>query len=360
MKRVNEHRTGARRVVVATGLALSISTATGMASEPITLENLVRAETDHMIRQNIKAYGLEVGKIVHQRETVDLAKQPVIRMNVDTIYSSLVLDLSEPVEITLPEIDGRYQSMHVMSQEHYMYVEATPGTYLLTEETVGTRFAALAFRTFIDPNDPDDVRAAHAAQDGIVVSGGGDGPFEAPDWDTEQLAVARKALNDLAAELSFDSSRAFGRKDEVDPVQFLVGGIAGWAGLPAKGAIYLVDAVDQNDGDTPHAVTAENVPVDAFGSITVYNEDGYMEPNELGRNNYNNVTAKPNDDGSITIHLGDCDDGRVNCIPTTPGWSYAVRMYQPREEIIDGSWTFPDIVAVPLASWIKHIEGDNS
>ena len=60
---------------------------------------------------------------------MDLANQPVIRMNVDTIYSSLVLDLSEPVEITLPEIDGRYQSMHVMSQDHYMFVEATPGTY---------------------------------------------------------------------------------------------------------------------------------------------------------------------------------------------------------------------------------------
>ena len=322
-------------------LVLVLCMPTLALAEDITLDNLVRAETDHMIRQNIEAYGLELGQIMHQRETVDLANQPVIRMNVDTIYSSLVLDLSEPAEVTLPAIDGRYQSMHVMSQEHYMFVEAKPGTYRLTEEEVGTRFAALAFRTFIDPNDPDDVQAAHAAQDGIVVSGGGSGPFEAPDWNTEQLAAARKALNDLAAAISFDSSLAFGRKDEVDPVQFLVGGIAGWAGLPARGAIYLVDAVDRNDGQTPYAVTAKDVPVDAFWSITVYNKDGYMEPNELGRNNYNNVTAEANDDGSITIHLGGCDDGRVNCIPITPGWSYAVRLYQPRTEILDGSWTFP-------------------
>ncbi len=327
-------------------LALVFCAPTLLCAEEITLDNLVRAESDHMIRQNIKAFGLKVGQIVHQRETVDLANQPVIRMNVDTIYSSLVLDLSKPVEITLPEIGGRYQSMHVINQNHYMFVEATPGTYRLTEEEVGTRFAALAFRTFIDPNDPDDVKAAHAAQDGIVVSGGGAGPFEAPDWNTEQLAVARKSLNDLAAEISFDSARAFGREDEVDPVQYLVGGIAGWAGLPARGAIYLVDAVERNDGETPYAVTAKDVPVDAFWSITVYNEDGYMEPNDLGRNNYNNITAKPNDDGSITIHLGGCDDGRVNCIPITQGWSYAVRMYQPREEIINGSWSFPDIVSV--------------
>ena len=103
----------------------------------------------------------------------------------------------------------------------------------------------------------------------------------------------------------------------------------------------LVDAVDQNDGKTPYKITARDVPVGAFWSITVYNADGYMEPNDLGRNSYNNVTAEPNDDGSITIHLGACNDGRVNCIPVTPGWSYAVRLYQPREEILDGSWTFP-------------------
>lgn len=324
-------------------LILGICAPTLALAEDVTLDNLVRAETDHMIRRNIEAFGLEVGQIAHQRETVDVANQPVIRMNVDTIYSSLVLDLSQPAEITLPEIDGRYQSMHVVNQDHYMFVEAAPGTYRLTEEEVGTRFAAVTFRTFIDPSDPDDVKAAHAGQDGIVVSGGGDGPFAAPDWDTEQLAVARKALNDLAAEISFDSSLAFGAKDEVDPVHFVVGGIAGWGGLPAHGAVYLIDAVDKNDGETPYAVTAKDVPVDAFWSITVYNADGYMEPNDLGRNSYNNVTAAPNEDGSITIHLGACDDGRVNCIPITPGWSYAVRLYQPRKEILDGSWTFPEI-----------------
>ena len=327
-------------------LILALCAPTLAVAEDVTLDNLVRAETDHMIRANMEAFGLEVGQLVHQRETVDLDKQPVIRMNVDTIYSSLVLDLSEPVEITLPEIDGRYQSMHVINQDHYMFVEAEPDTYRLTEDEVGTRFAAVAFRTFIDPDDPDDVKAAHAAQDGIVVSGGGDGPFEAPDWDTEQLAVARKALNDLAAEISFDSSLAYGAKDEVNPVHFLVGGIAGWFGLPAEGAIYLIDAVDRNNGETRYAVTAKDVPVDAFWSVTVYNEDGYMEPNELGRNNYNNVTAEPNEDGSITINFGGCDDGLVNCIPITPGWNYAIRLYQPRPEILDGSWTFPAIEPV--------------
>jgi hypothetical protein len=236
--------------------------------------------------------------------------------------------------------------MLVISQDHYSFAETTPGTYELTEEEVGTRFAYVLFRTFVDAADPNDLDAAHGAQDGIAVSGGGDGPFEAPDWDLESLAEARKALNDLASAVGFDVSRAFGRKDEVDPIDHMVGAIAGWAGQPATTASGIIDSVAANDGETPHVVSVKDVPVDAFWSVTVYNADGYLEPNELGRNSYNNVSAKANDDGSYTIHFGACEDGRVNCIPITPGWNYTIRLYQPRQEILDGSWTFPAIQPV--------------
>jgi hypothetical protein len=66
-----------------------------------------------------------------------------------------------------------------------------------------------------------------------------------------------------------------------------------------------------------------------------------MEPNDLGVNSYNNVTAKANDDGGYTLNFGGCDDGRMNCLPVVDGWNYAVRMYQPKPEIISGEWTFP-------------------
>ena len=45
------------------------------------------------------------------------------------------------------------------------------------------------------------IAKAQKAQDGIKLTGGGDGPFEAPDWNTDNLAVIRKALNDVAAPL---------------------------------------------------------------------------------------------------------------------------------------------------------------
>lgn len=84
-----------------------------------------------------------------------------------------------------------------------------------------------------------------------------------------------------------------------------------------------------------------DVPVGAFWSVTVYNDDGYMQANELGVNSYNNFTARPNANGAYTIHFGGCEDGRLICIPVTKGWNHTIRFYEPRAEILDGSRTFP-------------------
>ena len=43
------------------------------------------------------------------------------------------------------------------------------------------------------------------------------------------------------------------------------------------------------------------------------------------------------------IYLSDVmqPDGRPKCLPITEGWNDAVRLDQPRPEILDGTWTFP-------------------
>lgn len=314
------------------------------SNQAITVGNFVRAESDHMIRTNMKMMGIGFGKFTHLRKPTTPDNQPVIRMNQDTLYSATVLDLSKPVTITLPEIGGRYMSMHVVNQDHYCFVEAKPGTYKLTEKKVGTRFAYVTIRTFYNAGDPDDLAKAHAAQDKIEISGGGPGPFEAPNWDTDQLAIARQALSELG-KLGFDTTYAFGAKEEVRPVDHLVAAGAGWGGLPRTAAFYIMASVEKNDGKTPHAVTVKDAPVDAFWSITVYNADGYLEKNDLGRNSFNNSSAKPNEDGSYTIRFGG-DPKSENYLPITEGWNYAIRMYQPRKELLDGSWTFPKIEPV--------------
>ena len=134
-------------------------------------------------------------------------------------------------------------------------------------------------------------------------------------------------------------------KEEVDPVNFLIFSAIGWGGLPNKNTVGVLGAPEKNDG-TPYSVTVKDVPVNAFWSIIVYDEKGFIPENDMKIYSYNNVTAKPNDDGSFTINFGQCEDGRINCIPVSKGWNYTVRMYEPRKEVLDGTWTFPEIKEV--------------
>lgn len=103
----------------------------------------------------------------------------------------------------------------------------------------------------------------------------------------------------------------------------------------------------KNDCTTPHSLTVKDVPLDGFWSITVYNKNGFMEPNDQNANSYNNVTARKKPDGSITINFGGGSDA-INNLPITPGWNYAARFYHPRQETLEGSWRFP--VAQPVLS----------
>jgi hypothetical protein len=85
-----------------------------------------------------------------------------------------------------------------------------------------------------------------------------------------------------------------------------------------------------------------DVPVDGFWSISLYDADGHFERNSLNAYTLNSITAKKNDDGSVAVQFGGCDGKIPNCLPTVKGWNYMVRLYRPRAEILDGSWKFPD------------------
>jgi len=310
---------------------------------PVTVKTVARAETDIAIQKMYDMVG-GFGELFHLRTPTPIDKQPVIRMNRDALYSSVVFDLSKPATIIMPETNGRYQSLHVINQDHYSYAVTTPGTYELTLEVFGTKYVYIIIRTFIDANDPEDIKLANLLQDEIKVEGGGDDPLDLPNWDLEQIEKARVALNTLAS-LGVTNEGAFGTPEQVDPVNFLIFSAIGWGGLPNQNTIGVIGAVEKNDG-TPYSVTAKNVPVDAFWSIIVYNEKGFIPENEMKVYSYNNVTSTPNEDGSITINFGGCEDSRVNCIPVSEGWNYTVRMYEPREEVLNGIYKFPELQQV--------------
>lgn len=308
------------------------------ASEPVTIDNFRRAETDHYFRTYVEKGCF--ARFCNDRVAPAVDAQDVIRMNRDTPYSFAIFDLTTPVTIIKPDVGKRFQSMLVISEDHYNPLVAyEPGSYTLTQEGVGTRYVAVVFRTFMDPNDPVDVQAAHAAQDGIRVIQANPGKFEVPDWDQAQRAKLSAGLASIF-EFVPDSRAMFGTKEQVSPERHLIGTAAGWGGNPLEDAKYLVGAVKQNDGQTPYVLTVKDVPIDGFWSITVYNAKGYFEAPESAIS-VNNVTGRRNEDGSMTIHFGG-DAKAANYLRIMPGWSYVVRLYRPRPEILDGRWQFPE------------------
>ncbi|MGI9822113.1 DUF1214 domain-containing protein [Agromyces sp. Marseille-Q5079] len=309
----------------------------------VNVDNFARAETDRMFH-DLQHNAGGVGRFLHNREPASVEEQAVIRMNRDTLYSFAVIDATAGATLTLPDAGDRYLSAMVVNEDHYIdAVFHDPGEYEITAERFGTPYVAVAVRTLVDPADPADIAAVAAIQDGISLVTGADAtPFESPDYDTASLDETRDALLALARNLTgFD--RTFGSKDEVDPVRHLIGTAAGWGGLPSNEAAYL--GVDPRLPVGTYELTVADVPVDGFWSISVYNAKGFFEPNARGAYTVNNITGVRNADGSTTVRFGDYPADVPNAIPITEGWNYLVRLYRPRAEIADGSWTFPTLSA---------------
>ena len=314
------------------------------SNEPVrvNIDNFRRAETDTYFARFVKQGAF--GKLNHERELAAIEKPAVIRLNRDTLYSMGVFDLDASlVSIMLPNTGKRYMALQVVNEDHYTTdVFYAPGTYTLTKENVGTRYVCLIIRTFVNPEDATDVNTVHALQDSIIVTQQAIGQFETENWELESLTVIREALlNLVSANGGIDSSRMFGRRDEVEPTQHLLGTAAGWGGNPSTAALYVGYELSGNDGKTAYKLAIKDVPVDGFWSVSVYNEDGYFEKNDKNAYTVNDITAEKNADGSAIIHFGGGENAS-NYLPITPGWNYLLRLYRPRRELLDGSWKAPE------------------
>jgi len=313
--------------------------------EIVTPDNFIRAESDVYFGNLVREGAL--GRFIHFRELTPMDEQRVIRQNRDTLYSAGVFDLdAAPVAVAMPDAGNRFMSMQVITEDHYVpEVIYGQGERTFTRQSVGTRYVMLAIRTLVDPSDDKDLDAVHRLQDAVEIRQAGAGSFETPDWDPVSQKKVRDALIALAATLP-DTKRAFGTKETTEPVRRLICSASAWGGNPQEDALYLNVVPSRNDGETVFRLTVRDVPVDDFWSVTVYNTDGYFTPNPQNAYSLNDVTATKGGDGAVSIQFGGCDGATPNCLPITPGWNYMVRLYRPRQAILDGEWTFPE--AQPL------------
>jgi hypothetical protein len=315
----------------------------------VTVENFIRAESDlHFSAAALKGGGF--GKFEHHRQLSQIDSQNVIRMNRDTLCSTAVFDLDAgPVTITLPDAGKRFISMQLITEDQYTPPAIyAPGPHTITKQKIGTRYVMAPVRILVDPADPADMETAGLLQDFIRVrQPGGPGKFEVPKWDPASLKKIREALLVLATTVK-DTSKAFGTKDQVDPMQRLIGAASTWGANPPKDATYLNFLPEKNDGKTIYKMTVKDVPVDGFWSLSLYNQQGYYEKNEFNAYTVNSLTSKRNADGSVIIQFGGCDGKIPNCLPIMKDWNYMVRLYRPRAEILNGKWKFPE--AQPTAN----------
>ena len=325
-------------------MATQTQPATAAGTVPVTADNFIRAESDLMISGTVKSGGL--GKFIHYREPMAI-DCPIIRPNRDTLYSFSVWDLEAgPVTVTLPDPGSRFQTMIAIDQDHYVpQVIYGGGTYEFSKESIAgaTRYLTLGMRILVNPDDPADVAAVHRLQDAIKFEQpGGPGKFENPNWDQASQKKVRDALLALNETLP-DLKGAFGSREEVDPVRHLIGTASAYGGNPDKDAVYLNIMPKNNDGKAVYKLTVKNdVPVDGFWSISVYDAEGHFKKNDLNAYTLNSITAKKDADASVTVQFGGCDGKIANCLPIFPGWNYMVHLYRPRTEVLDGTYKFPE------------------
>jgi len=124
-------------------------------------------------------------------------------------------------------------------------------------------------------------------------------------------------------------------------------------------AIYPLNITDSNGKPMMggqhyvlHFSKNEIPPVDAFWSVTMYDEDGFQVANKINRFAIGDRDAlKYNKDGSLDIYIQHTSPGKnkvANWLPSPAKGKLGVtmRLYAPKTEALDGSWVPPEIKSV--------------
>ncbi len=345
-------------LIVASALSVSIFYAAGTSnaaishatstkqvkSIPVTDENYGLAETQVIFADYVKkiaaATGTNgVGLFMHNKKGADPKDRTVMRINFDTIYSFAVVDLKEDLTLIMPKTNGRYQSAWIISEEHYNpFSFENPGRYTLTERNVGTRYAMIIMRTQVNTADPTDIAKVNALQDQLELDQTDKGSYlPSNSWNMNEILKMRAKWMEIANKMSPDVM--FGKKGEVTLKEHNAGTAYGWGGLTPKQAVYpgyFPTSI------APQTLTMKDVPVKAFWSVTVYDEEGYPQTDTY---NINSSFAKKSKDGSVVIHFGG-NKNADNYMETFKGWNFSLRLYQPTEAYFDGTWKKPELKLV--------------
>ncbi len=196
----------------------------------------------------------------------------------------------------------------------------------------------------------------------------GIGPGEAFDWDklpeSERQAIEagfEAARSKIAAKEASATEFLFGNRERIngDWMARAVAVEGAQWGKDREQAIYPRLGADQ-DGRPLDASKSNYTltfakgdfpPARAFWSLTMYDgETGFLVKNPLERYLINSPMLPDlqlNEDGSLTLHIQHESPGKdkeSNWLPAPDGEFYMImRLYWPKPEALDGSWTVPKV-----------------
>ncbi|MCK5834196.1 MAG: DUF1254 domain-containing protein [Lentisphaeria bacterium] len=330
-------------------------TQTGKTSEKgisVTNDNYAEAMVDQAYQREF-LLGANNTKWHHHRALIALDKQPAPMMNRDTLYSFSVVDGGGDVAITLPETDGRYQSLHIFDQNHVTVgVYYGAGRYVIPSNKTTTFFMA-NIRTQIDPKSPEDIKKANGYQDQFKLEFLNDyqpKQFTARKWNMNEFNSIHKHYTAIAVK-----NGVLGTMGTIaNPVSLedRNRGVATTTGLlPDSEAIYLTGNYKIKKGETLKATYAVPEQRDSklgFYSITIYGEDQYLHTNEGSV--INNREIKLNADGKsfdvYYVHKADFGKHDNELIAPTATFNINIRIYLPGKSVINGQYKLPALTSV--------------
>lgn len=234
-------------------------------------------------------------------------------------------------------------------------VNALDGTAMLT------RLAALLSKYPPHPNDYPMLLRLRA----LGIEPGK--PFDSAKLDSQTIAVINKAAKETLAGLpaaweksgkpvngwnmQTDNMGTYGTS-YLQRTLIATGGLG--ANLPDD-AVYPTASFDGEGKPLTgankyvlHFAKGQLPPANAFWSITMYDTDGFQVPNAINRfavGSYDKFTY--NADGSLDILIQSDSPGKVkeaNWLPAPKtAFQPTMRLYSPRSEALDGTWTPPPI-----------------
>jgi hypothetical protein len=135
--------------------------------------------------------------------------------------------------------------------------------------------------------------------------------------------------------------------------------MAGLGANSAEDAVYPLQLTDA-DGDTTdgshryvlHFDAGQLPPVDAFWSVTMYDQEGFQIANPIDRFAIGDRDGmRPGQDGSLDLlvqHESPGPDLESNWLPAPTGpFGLCMRLYAPRPEALDGRWNPPPLRRLP-------------